>query len=93
MHLITLAQALTVLGIPALALALIYLGTRPELTGDRRVPRVIIVLAVVGLCVACVLACLTAVKVKGKLFPTTVQAAPSHVEDAADDSQLASVIA
>ena len=67
MHLITLAQALTVLGIPALAATLIYLGTRPELENERQVPRWILGLAWVGLIVACVLACLTARKVYQKL--------------------------
>ena len=66
-HLITLAQALTVLGIPALAAALIYLGTRKELTGDRAVPQAIIVLAMVGFLISCVLACMTASKVYQKL--------------------------
>lgn len=65
--LITIAQALTVLGIPALAAALIYLGTRPDLTGERKVPRWMLALACVGFLVACGLACLTAVKVYGKL--------------------------
>lgn len=68
-HLITLAQALTVLGIPALAAALIYLGTRPELQGERAVPRPLIILAVIGFCVSCVLACTTAMKVYDKLRP------------------------
>ncbi len=68
-HLITLAQALTVLGIPALAAALIYLGTRPELEGDRKVPKTILVLAIIGFCVSCVLAALTAQKVYNKLNP------------------------
>ncbi|MDB2347001.1 divalent metal cation transporter [Verrucomicrobiales bacterium] len=54
--LITVAQALTVIGLPALALSLIYLGTRPELTGNRRVPPWIIILAIAGFIVACVLA-------------------------------------
>tara|TARA_R110000850_G_scaffold9209_7_gene34147 strand:- start:475 stop:1707 length:1233 start_codon:yes stop_codon:yes gene_type:complete len=66
--LITIAQALTVLGIPALAAALIYLGTRKELVGDRKVPRPILGLAVLGFVVSCVLACLTAYKVYGKLM-------------------------
>lgn len=61
--LITFAQALTVLGIPALAAALIYLGTRKELTGDRKIPRLILLLAVIGFCVSLVLAGLTAAKV------------------------------
>ncbi|MBP83941.1 MAG: manganese transporter [Verrucomicrobiales bacterium] len=65
--LITIAQALTVLGIPALAAALIYLGTRPDLTGERKVPRWMLALACVGFLVACGLACLTAVKVYEKL--------------------------
>ncbi len=66
--LITFAQALTVLGIPALAAALIYLGTRKELTGTLKVPRLILGLAVLGFCVSIVLAGLTADKVIGKLF-------------------------
>jgi Mn2+/Fe2+ NRAMP family transporter len=67
--LITFAQALTVLGIPALAAALIYLGTRKELTGKRKVPRPILFLAMVGFCVSLVLAGLTANKVYGKMKP------------------------
>ena len=66
-HLITLAPALTVLGIPALAAALIYLGTRPELAGPRKVPRPILALAVLGLCISCVVACLTAQTVYQKI--------------------------
>lgn len=54
--LISFAQALTVLGLPALALALLYLGTRPDLTGERRVPRWIIILGILGFIVACFLA-------------------------------------
>ncbi|MEZ6130678.1 MAG: divalent metal cation transporter [Planctomycetaceae bacterium] len=65
--LITIAQALTVLGIPALAAALIFLGTRRELHGDRRIPTAIIGLAVVGFCVSCVVAGMTAVTVYNKL--------------------------
>ena len=66
-HLITLAQALTVLGIPALAAALIYLGTRKELIGERQVPKPILVLAIIGFMISCVLACMTAMKVYQKL--------------------------
>ena len=66
-HLITFAQALTVLGIPVLALALIYLGTRPELTGERKVPRWILSSAILGFFVSCALAVLTASKVYEKL--------------------------
>ncbi len=65
--LITIAQALTVLGIPALAAALIYLGTRPELTGDRKVPRWILTLAWIGFVVACGLAVRTGLAVAEKL--------------------------
>lgn len=65
-HLITLAQALTVLGIPGLALALIYLGTRKELTGSRKVPRSILFVALVGFVVSCLLAFITAEKVHEK---------------------------
>ncbi len=67
-HLITLAQALTVLGIPALALALIYLGTRPELTGERKIPKVLIALAIVGFGIACVVGVMTAIKVYEKIL-------------------------
>ncbi len=67
--LITLAQALTVLGIPALALTLIYLGTRKELTGESKVPRGIIILAIIGFVISCVLASLTAKKIYEKLSP------------------------
>ncbi len=66
-HLITIAQALTVLGIPALAAALVYLGTRQELQGERRVPTAILSLAAIGFCVSCVLAGMTAVKIYDSL--------------------------
>lgn len=61
--LITIAQALTVLGIPALALALLYLATRRELSGDRKTPGLLIGLAMVGTLVACFLAFRTLLKV------------------------------
>jgi manganese transport protein len=63
-----------VLGIPALALALIYLGTRKELTGERQIPRPIIILAIIGFAVSCVLASLTAQKVYQKLAPPQAHA-------------------
>ena len=66
-HLITLAQACTVIGIPGLAAALVYLGTRPELVGPRRVPPLILGLAISGFIVSCGLALLTAQKVYDKL--------------------------
>ena len=66
-HLITLAQACTVIGIPALAAALIFLGTRPELQGPRRVPRSLLIMATIGFLVSCGLAVLTAQKVYDKL--------------------------
>ena len=62
-NLITFAQALTVLGLPALALALLYLGTRPDLTGERKVPRWILNLGWVGFIVALALAGRTVVAV------------------------------
>jgi Mn2+/Fe2+ NRAMP family transporter len=65
--LITVAQALTVLGIPALAAALLFLATRRDLTGERRMPVVLLVLASVGTLVACFLAARTAVAVYAKL--------------------------
>ena len=66
--LITIAQALTVLGIPALAAALLYLGTRPELTGARKVPRWILGIGVIGFLVACALAVKTALAVWEKVL-------------------------
>lgn len=66
--LITLAQALTVLALPALGLTLLYLGTRPELTGDRQVPRGILVTCFLGFFVGCVLAVRTAFIVYGKIM-------------------------
>ena len=73
--LITIAQALTVLGLPALAAALIYLGTRPELTGERRVPRWITILAIVGFFAACYVSSRLAITVYGKLKPPPEQVA------------------
>lgn len=65
--LITLAQACTVIGLPALAAALIYLGTRPELTGARKVPAPILIMAMVGFLVSCVLMFILAQKVYAQL--------------------------
>lgn len=50
------AQALTVFGIPALGLAMLYLATRPELTGQRRVPGILKVVAGAGVLFAVLLA-------------------------------------
>ena len=66
-NLITFAQALTVLGIPALAAALLYLGTRPDLTGELKVPAWIINLGWAGLVVAVALAIRTTIAVLDKL--------------------------
>ncbi|HBE98058.1 MAG TPA: manganese transporter [Verrucomicrobiales bacterium] len=66
-NLIIFAQALTVLGIPALAAALLYLGTRPDLTGERKVPAWIINLGWAGLVVAVALAIRTTIAVLDKL--------------------------
>ncbi|MPY90244.1 MAG: hypothetical protein GEU99_20260 [Luteitalea sp.] len=67
--LITLAQALTVFGIPALGLALVYLGirSRREFVGERRIPLWIIALATLGVLVSCGLAYLTATRVIERL--------------------------
>lgn len=67
--LITLAQAMTVLGLPALALSLVYLGTRPELQGTRKIPKPMIILAVIGFVVSCLLAYLLAVRVYNTVLP------------------------
>jgi len=65
--LITFAQALTVLGLPMLAAALLYLGTRKELTGERKVPRWILGICTVGFVVACALAIRTTMIVWSKI--------------------------
>lgn len=65
--LITFAQALTVLGLPMLAAALLYLGTRKDLTGERKVPRWILVICSIGFVVACVLAVRTTMIVWDKI--------------------------
>lgn len=67
--LITFAQALTVLGIPALAAALIYLGTRRGLTGNRSIPKPMLTLAFFGFIVTLFLACLTAAEIYQKISP------------------------
>lgn len=65
--LITFAQALTVLGIPALAAALLYLGTRPEMSGEKKVPGWMLGLAWAGFGVACLLAVRTGMAVWDKI--------------------------
>jgi Mn2+/Fe2+ NRAMP family transporter len=65
--LITFAQALTVVGNPALGATLLYLGTRPELVGARRIPRWILALATVGFLISCVVAVRTAMAVWDKI--------------------------
>lgn len=65
--LITLAQALTVLGLPMLAAALLYLGTRKDLDGERKVPRWILTICSLGFVVACVLAVRTTMVVWSKI--------------------------
>jgi hypothetical protein len=85
--LITIAQSLTVLGIPAQAATLLYLGTRPELIGERKVPRWILVLAAIGFCVSCVFAVITASKVYTRLTESPETAwhqLETHERDAVD---------
>lgn len=65
--LITIAQALTVVGNPALGATLLYLGTRPELTGPRRIPRWILAIATLGFLISCVVAVRTAMAVWSKI--------------------------
>ena len=88
--LITIAQACTVIGLPALAAALIYLGTRKELVGERKVPQPMIVVAVVGFCVSCVVACVTSNKIYAKLNPPP--AAEEKVDKAVSQSLEATQI-
>lgn len=62
--LIIFAQALTVLGGPVLAFSLMYLATRPEMTGERRVPAWIMS---VGWC-ACLITLAMAIKKAGDIW-------------------------
>ncbi len=66
-NVITVAQASTVLGLPALAAALIYLATRPDLSGDRKVPRWMIVMGSIGFLLSLLLTLRTIIKVYVKL--------------------------
>lgn len=59
---ITVAQASTVLGLPALAATLLYLATRPELTGPRKIPVWMLAMAVAGLVVTTLLTVRTVLK-------------------------------
>ncbi|MFK5923359.1 MAG: Nramp family divalent metal transporter [Verrucomicrobiota bacterium] len=66
-NVITVAQASTVLGLPALAAALVYLATRPDLVGERKVPKWMIVMGSVGFLLSLLLTLRTIVKVYVKL--------------------------
>lgn len=49
--LVVFAQAMVVIGFPLLAASMLYMATRPELSGERRIPRPLIAIAVLGLLV------------------------------------------
>jgi manganese transport protein len=49
--LVVFAQALVVIGFPLLAASMLYLATRPDLTGPRRIPLYLKLIAVLGLVV------------------------------------------
>ncbi|MEN8867051.1 MAG: hypothetical protein ABF381_15840 [Akkermansiaceae bacterium] len=66
--LITIAQALTVLGLPMLVGALLYLGTRRELTGEKKVLAWMLVTCGLGFVVACGLVVKTALTVWDTVF-------------------------
>ena len=74
-HLITIAQALTVVGAPALALALMYLATRPEMKGERQIPKGFLYLGFVAILVSCILSALTVRKIIAKLAPAETKQA------------------
>lgn len=60
---ITIAQASTVLGLPALAAALVYLATRPDLTGERKVPGWMIFMGSLGFLLSLVLTLRTVLRI------------------------------
>ena len=66
-NVITVAQASTVLGLPALAAALVYLATRPDLTGERKVPGWMVIMGSVGFLLSLMLTLRTIIKVYAKL--------------------------
>ena len=55
-NLVIFAQAMTVLAVPVLAAAMLWLATRPDLKADRRIPAWMIIIATVGLAVTLFLA-------------------------------------
>jgi len=59
---ITVAQASTVLGLPALSATLLYLATRPELSGARKIPAWMLLMASLGLVVTTLLTARTVLK-------------------------------
>jgi len=61
-NLIIFAQAMTVLGLPALAATMCYLATRKDLTGDRRIPLWLKLVAVLALVIVTLLALRTGVR-------------------------------
>jgi Mn2+/Fe2+ NRAMP family transporter len=61
-NLIIFAQALTVLGNPLLAAAMLWLATRKDMTGERHVPAWIKIVASLGLAVVLLLSLRTAVR-------------------------------
>lgn len=63
-EIITFAQALTVLGLPVLALTMVYLVTRPELTGERAIPGWMKTVLILG----CVVVLLLATRTADNLF-------------------------
>ena len=65
--LMLVAQALTIFGIPALGLAMYYLATRKELKGEREIPTILKVTALVGVSLAIILAIRSASLLLGKL--------------------------
>lgn len=92
-HLITFAQALTVVGLPAIAAALVYLGTRPDLRQKGHIPGLLIGLTTLGLIVSCGLATLTVNKVVAKITvpAVTSQEGTSHAESVEESEALESV--
>jgi manganese transport protein len=62
---ITVAQASTVIGLPALSLALLYLASRKDLSDGGQIPRWMLLAAVIGLAVTLLLTTRTFVQLWG----------------------------
>ncbi len=83
-NLIIFAQAITVIGVPVLAFSMLFLATRPDLTGERAVPAWLKIMGAIGCLVTVVLAVKTSLAIRDKLSaPAPAKAATGALEPGA----------